>query len=120
MKAKVKRSTRGVKASIKTRAASRTKVMQAALKALRTEGFAGTSARAIGRVGGFPPGLIYYYFDSLEALLLGAIDMTSSARLARYRDVLAPRRTQSRKPSKSHRRSIGRMSSRVMWRRFKS
>ena len=89
MKATVKRSTRRVKASIKTRAASRTKVMQAALRTLRTEGFAGTSARAIGRVGGFPPGLIYYYFDSLEALLLAAIDMTSSARLARYRDMLA-------------------------------
>jgi AcrR family transcriptional regulator len=63
--------------------------MEAALKTLRTAGFAGTSARAIGRVGGFPPGLIYYYFDNLEALLLAAIDMTSSARLARYRDVLA-------------------------------
>jgi len=71
------------------RVASRTRVMQAALKTLKKEGFAGTSARAVGRTGGFPPGLIYYYFDSLEALLLAAIDMTSSARLARYRDVLS-------------------------------
>lgn len=63
--------------------------MAAALKTLRTEGFAGTSARAIGRVGGFPAGLIYYYFDSLEALLLAAIDMTSNARLARYSELLA-------------------------------
>jgi AcrR family transcriptional regulator len=63
--------------------------MQAALNTLAKQGFAGTSARAIGRNGGFPPGLIYYYFDSLEALLLAAIDMTSNARLARYREVLA-------------------------------
>jgi len=63
--------------------------MQAALKTLKKEGFAGTSARAVGRTGSFPPGLIYYYFDSLEALLLAAIDLTSSARLGRYRDVLS-------------------------------
>lgn len=69
--------------------ASRARVMQAALKTLKTAGFAGTSARAVARTGGFPPGLIYYYFESLEALLLAAIEMTSNARLTRYRDVLS-------------------------------
>jgi len=63
--------------------------VRAAVRTLAAEGFAGTSARAIARTGGFAPGVIYYHFDDLEDLLLAALDHTSALRLARYRDELA-------------------------------
>jgi AcrR family transcriptional regulator len=67
------------------RSETRERVLQAALRTLATEGFAGTSARAIARAGGFAPGVIYYHFKDLHDLLLAALDYTSAKRLARYR-----------------------------------
>jgi AcrR family transcriptional regulator len=67
------------------RSETRERVLQAALRTLATEGFAGTSARAIARAGGFAPGVIYYHFKDLNDLLLAALDYTSAKRLARYR-----------------------------------
>jgi AcrR family transcriptional regulator len=60
-------------------------IAQAALEALRTVGFAGATSRAIGRVGGFNQALIFYHYGSLENLLLAALDLTSTERMARYR-----------------------------------
>ncbi len=67
------------------RSETRERILQAALRTLATEGFAGTSARAIARAGGFAPGVIYYHFEDLHDLLLAALDYTSVKRLARYR-----------------------------------
>ena len=67
------------------RAATRERILQAALRTLATEGFAGTSARAIARTGAFAPGVIYYHFEDLNDLLLAALEYTSGKRLQRYR-----------------------------------
>jgi AcrR family transcriptional regulator len=63
-------------------------ILEAALEALRTEGFAGATSRAIARIGGFNQALIFYHFGSLDSLLLAALDASSAARLARYRGAL--------------------------------
>lgn len=52
-------------------------------------GFGGTTARAIGQVGGFTPGVIYYHFADLDDLLVAALARTSQARAQRYTRELA-------------------------------
>lgn len=74
---------------------TRERVVQAALRTLAGDGFAGTSARAIARRGGFAPGVIYYHFRDLNDLLLAALDRTSELRLDRYREELAAVRSAS-------------------------
>ena len=59
-------------------------IIDAALVTLRTEGFSGTSVRAIARTGGFNSALIFYYYGTLNGLLLAALDHSSALRLARY------------------------------------
>jgi AcrR family transcriptional regulator len=68
---------------------TRGKVLDAALECLVRNGFGGTTARAIGLVGGFAPGVIYYHFDDLDDLLMAALTRTSQARAARYTQELA-------------------------------
>src|SRR5436190_5050483 len=63
-------------------------ISRAALEALRTEGFAGATSRAIARIGGFNQALIFYHYGSLESLLLAALDLTSEERMTRYREAL--------------------------------
>jgi AcrR family transcriptional regulator len=60
------------------------KLVDATLEALRTKGFAGTSARTIAGLAGVNPGLIFYYFGTLDELLLAAMQQSSEARLERY------------------------------------
>ena len=71
------------------RGGSRSRVVAAAFDVLRTKGYAGATTRAIAAVGGFQPGLIFYYFGSLDELLVAALAESSEARLRRYRDVVA-------------------------------
>jgi AcrR family transcriptional regulator len=63
---------------------TRGKVLDAALACLVRNGFGGTTARAIGQVGGFAPGVIYYHFADLDDLLVAALARTSQARADRY------------------------------------
>lgn len=63
---------------------TRQQIIEAAIATLKRHGFSGTSARAIAREGGFNSALIFYYFGSLNALLLAALDYTSSVRMAEY------------------------------------
>ena len=74
---------------------SRQRIIEAALETLRTKGFAGTSARVIARRGGFNPALIFYYFDSVDDLLISALAASSAARLERF----APEAEHARSPS---------------------
>ena len=67
---------------------TRRRIAEAALEALRTEGFAGATSRAIARIGGFNQALIFYHYGSLENALLAALDLTSERRMARYRAAL--------------------------------
>ena len=60
--------------------------MAAALETLREEGFAGTTARAIARHGGFNQALIFYHFGSVSNLLLEAFLAHSDEQVAKYRE----------------------------------
>src|SRR5215216_2789738 len=64
---------------------TRKRIVDAALKTLKKEGFAGATSRAIARTGGFNQALIFYHFGSLGGLLLAALDQTSEERFERYR-----------------------------------
>jgi AcrR family transcriptional regulator len=76
----------GQKASAGER--TRARIIDAALETLRGEGFAGTTARAIARRGGFNAALIFYHFGGVNELLLAALDHSSAQRMARYREAL--------------------------------
>ena len=69
------------------------RIVQGALEALRTKGFQGASARTIAALAGVNPGLIFYYFPSLDALLLAALRQTSEERLERHRPAAEAVRT---------------------------
>ncbi len=69
-------------------ATTKDRILSAALETLKSEGFAGTSARAIARTGGFNQALIFYHFGTLTDLLLAALDRTSSKRMERYRSMV--------------------------------
>jgi len=60
-------------------------IVRAAFATLFQEGFAGASARAIARRGGFNQALVFYHFGSVQNLLLAALDESSHQRLERYR-----------------------------------
>jgi len=64
---------------------TRERILAAAVRTLATEGYAKTTARAIARVGGFAPGVIYYHFTDLDDLFVATAEFTSEARLRRYR-----------------------------------
>lgn len=60
------------------------RIVTAAVETLKREGFGGSTARAIARTGGFNQALIFYYYGSLDRLLLAALDRTSAERMDRY------------------------------------
>jgi AcrR family transcriptional regulator len=67
---------------------TRGRILEATLETLKTRGYAGASTRAIAGVGGFNPALIFYYFGTLNELLLAALEHSSSERLHRYREAV--------------------------------
>ena len=68
---------------------TRARVLDATLASLVTNGFSGTTARAIAQAGGFAPGVIYYHFADLDDLLVAALAHTSESRVRRYRSELS-------------------------------
>ena len=64
---------------------TRARIVQAAIETLRSEGYAGASARAIAATGGFNQALIFYHFGSVRDVLIAALDRTSEERMAAYR-----------------------------------
>ena len=64
---------------------TRERIVESALEALKTVGFAGTTSRAIARIGGFNQALVFYHFGSVDNLLLAALDATTEERIRRYR-----------------------------------
>jgi AcrR family transcriptional regulator len=70
-------------------------IAEAALETLKTQGFAGASARAIARTGGFNQALIFYHFGSVQNALLAALDLVSERRLADYGPAFERARTPS-------------------------
>jgi len=67
---------------------TRRRIVEAAFETLRANGFAGTSARSIARVGGFNQALIFYHFGSVNDLLIAALDWSAKQRMTRYREAL--------------------------------
>lgn len=68
---------------------TRQRIIQAALDTLREDGFAGATARAIAKRGGFNQALIFYHFGSVSNLLLQAFLVQSDEQVARYRQAAA-------------------------------
>ncbi len=67
---------------------TRRKLVEATTALLVEQGFARTTTRAIGAAAGCNSALVSYHFGSLNALLLTALDESSSARMARYQAAL--------------------------------
>lgn len=68
---------------------SRQRIVDATLATLKEKGFAGTSTRAIATAGGFQSGLIFYYFPTLDDLLIASLEHASAERLERYGEEVA-------------------------------
>jgi AcrR family transcriptional regulator len=68
---------------------TRDRIIAAAQACLRTEGIAGTSARAIARHGDFNQALVFYHFGSVDGLLQAAAREDAEQRAALYADRLA-------------------------------
>lgn len=63
-------------------------LVDAAIETLKSEGFAGASARAIAGRAGCNQGLVFYHFGSVINLLLAALDAVSADRLQHYSAVV--------------------------------
>lgn len=70
-------------------ARTRMQLVEAAVETLRSEGYGGTSARAIGHRAGLNQALIFYHFGSVANLLLAALDAVSEARFGQYNTEVA-------------------------------
>jgi AcrR family transcriptional regulator len=64
---------------------TKVRIVEAALRTLRSKGFAGASARAIAREGDFNQALIFYHHGSVRNLLLAVLDLISERRMSEYR-----------------------------------
>ena len=67
---------------------TRDRILQAAIQALATHGYAGTTARSIAALGGFAPGVLYYHFSDLDDVLRAAVGYASDLREERYRSTV--------------------------------
>jgi len=63
---------------------TRRALVDAAIAALREDGFVGASARSIAARAGCNQGLVFYHFGSVANLLLAALDEVSRRRLDEY------------------------------------
>ena len=68
---------------------TRAALIAGAIEALREDGFAGASARAIARRAGCNQALIFYHFGSVPDLLVAALEEISARRMEAYRGLLA-------------------------------
>lgn len=76
--------TRVRKKSSDTATQTREALVEAAITALKEDGFGGASARAIAGRAGCNQGLVFYHFGSVANLLLAALDEVSRRRLEQY------------------------------------
>ncbi len=72
---------------------TREQILQAAFDTIKDSGFAAATSRAVAQRGGFNQALVFYYFGSMDALLLAALDWTNERRLGAYRTALADAQT---------------------------
>ena len=69
------------------------RLLEAAAHTLRTEGYAGTSARTIAKAAGCNSALVFYHFGGVDPLLLAALDRSSQQRMAAHREAAARAKT---------------------------
>lgn len=69
--------------------ARREALVDAAFQTLRDDGFARASARAIAGRAGCNSALVFYYFDSVNELLVEALVRSSREQLRKYEEALA-------------------------------
>jgi AcrR family transcriptional regulator len=69
-------------------AATRERLVTAAVSALREVGFAGATAREIAARAGCNQSQVFYHFGSVTDLLLAGLDDVSARRMREYRDLL--------------------------------
>jgi AcrR family transcriptional regulator len=74
-------------------AETRARLIEAAAQTLRTEGYAGTSARTIAKAAGCNSALIFYHFNGVDPLLLAALDRSSEERMAAHQAAVADAKT---------------------------
>ncbi|AGL17751.1 TetR/AcrR family transcriptional regulator [Actinoplanes sp. N902-109] len=73
--------------------ATRQKLIDGALAAIREHGIAGVSARSIAAAAGVNQALVFYHFGTVDDLLAAACRSETAARVETYRDKLAGVRT---------------------------
>ncbi|WP_169136263.1 TetR/AcrR family transcriptional regulator [Streptomyces sp. HNM0575] len=69
--------------------ATRTKLLEAALRTVTEQGYAKTSARAVAAEAGVNQALVFYHFGTVDELLSAACRFGAEQLLARYRERLA-------------------------------
>ncbi|MEU4232206.1 TetR family transcriptional regulator [Nonomuraea sp. NPDC026600] len=69
-------------------AETRDRLIDAAAETIRSQGYAGTSARAIAKAAEVNSALVFYHFGGVDALLLAALDRSSEQRMATYRQAV--------------------------------
>lgn len=74
--------------AIKTKATTKSRIVEAAFATVREVGYGGASARAIAARGGFNQALIFYHFGGTDEALLAALDRSTEERLKRYRECM--------------------------------
>ncbi|QYX77462.1 TetR/AcrR family transcriptional regulator [Streptomyces akebiae] len=70
-------------------AATRTKLLEGALRTLVEQGIAKTSARTIAATAGVNQALVFYHFGSVDELLAAACRYGAEQRVARHRERMA-------------------------------
>jgi AcrR family transcriptional regulator len=74
-------------------AETKERIIEAAAQTLRTEGYAGTSARTIAKAAGCNSALIFYHFGGVDPLLLAALDRSAEQRMAAHRAAVTGAKT---------------------------
>lgn len=59
-------------------------ILDATEQVMRTEGYGAVSSRRVAEVAGIRQGLVYYYFETMDDLLLAAFKRRTTTGLARY------------------------------------
>ena len=70
-------------------AANRSLLVEATEQLLREEGYAAISARNVARRAGLTPQLLYYYFQTMDDLVLAVHERITRRRLLRFKDAIA-------------------------------
>lgn len=67
----------------------REQFIDAAIEILRSEGYPGLSARQVAAKAGLKTQLLYYYFLTMDDLILAVVRRVNDRRLQRFKDVMA-------------------------------